>query len=218
MTQLDHIMYACPDLQTGIDEIYALTGVMPVMGGSHPGVGTRNALLSLDNHQYLEIIAPDPAQDLEGTTGQLLLDHGGTGIRSWAIACDSLANVQTLAAARNIGTRDIIDMSRTTPDGIRLAWQLLFLTDPHMPFFIDWLQSPHPALSTPTGCQLSAFHISASHTSASHTNDSHISATGPKTYQDFLSDLSLSIPVTEGENAFTAQLETPKGPVLLTTW
>ena len=26
MTQLDHIMYACPDLQAGIDEIYALTG------------------------------------------------------------------------------------------------------------------------------------------------------------------------------------------------
>lgn len=213
MTQLDHIMYACPDLQAGIDEIYALTGVMPVLGGSHPGVGTRNALLSLDNHQYLEIIAPDPAQDLEGTTGQLLLDHGGTGIRSWAIACDSLTHVQTLAAARNIGTRDIIDMTRTTPDGIILAWQLLFLTDPHMPFFIDWLQSPHPALSTPTGCQLSAFRVSTS-----DTNDSHISATGPITYQDFLSDLSLSVPVTEGENAFTAQLETPKGPVLLNTW
>ena len=203
MTQLDHIMYACPDLQTGIDEIYALTGVMPGMGGSHPGVGTRNALLSLDNHQYLEIIAPDPEQDLTGTTGQLLLDHGGTGIRSWAIACDSLINVATLAAARNIATRDIIDMSRTTPDGIKLAWQLLFLTDPHMPFFIDWLKSPHPALATPTGCQLKSFHISA---------------TAPETYSNLLTDLALSIAVTAGANAFTAELKTPKGIVLLDSW
>ena len=104
-------------------------------------------------------------------------------------------------------------MSRTTPDGTILAWQLLFLTDPNMPFFIDWLQSPHPALSTPTGCQLSAFHISAS-----HTNDSHISAKGPKIYQDFLSDLSLSMRVTAGNKAFTAQLQTPTGPVLLNSW
>ena len=203
MTQLDHIMYACPDLQTGIDEIYALTGVMPAMGGSHPGVGTRNALLSLDNHQYLEIIAPDSEQDLTGTTGQLLLDHGGTGIRSWAIACDSLTNVATLAAARNIATRDIVDMSRTTPDGIKLAWQLLFLTDPHMPFFIDWLKSPHPALATPTGCQLKSFNISA---------------TAPELYGNLLKDLALSIAVTAGANTFTAELKTPKGIVLLNSW
>lgn len=203
MTQLDHIMYACPDLQAGIDEIYALTGVMPAMGGSHPGVGTRNALLSLDNHQYLEIIAPDPEQDLAGTTGQLLLDHGGTGIRSWAIACNSLTKVATLAAARNIATRDIIDMSRTTPDGVKLAWQLLFLTDPHMPFFIDWLKSPHPALSTPTGCQLNSFHISA---------------LVPETYLGLLSDLALPIAVTAGADAFAAELETPKGTVLLNSW
>ena len=203
MAQLDHIMYACPDLQTGIDEIYALTGVMPAMGGSHPGIGTRNALLSLDNRQYLEIIAPDPEQDLTGTTGQLLLDHGGTGIRSWAIACDSLTNVATLAAARNIATRDIIDMRRTTPDGIKLAWQLLFLTDPNMPFFIDWLKSPHPALATPTGCTLKSFHISA---------------TASEPYNKLLTDLALSIAITAGANAFTAELKTPKGIVTLDSW
>ena len=203
MTQLDHIMYACPDLQTGIDEIYALTGVMPTMGGSHHGLGTRNALLSLNNRQYLEIIAPDPEQHLTGTTGQLLLDHGGTGIRSWAIACDSLTNIATLAAARNIATRDIIDMSRTTPDGIKLAWQLLFLSDPHMPFFIDWLKSPHPALAAPAGCQLKSFHISA---------------TASETYSNLLTDLALSIAVTAGANAFTAELVTPKGIVLLDSW
>ena len=121
MTQLDHIMFACADLQTGIDEIYELTGVMPAPGGSHPGVGTRNALLSLDNRQYLEIIAPDPAQDLTGTTGQLLHEHGGSGIRSWAIACDNLQRVADQARNNGLDSREIIDMSRTTPDGIEVG-------------------------------------------------------------------------------------------------
>ena len=203
MTQLDHIMFACADLQDGIDEIYELTGVMPAPGGSHPGVGTRNALLSLDNRQYLEIIAPDPAQDLTGTTGQLLQEHGGSGIRSWAIACDNLQRVADLARHRGLASRDIIDMSRTTSDGIELAWRLLFLRDEHMPFFIDWQNSPHPALSTPTGCRLSHFSINADN---------------PEPYQSLLTDLALQQPVTEGINAFSARLQTPKGEVTLTRW
>ena len=203
MTQLDHIMFACADLQSGIDEIYELTGVMPAPGGSHPGVGTRNALLSLDNRQYLEIIAPDPDQDLAGTTGQLLQDHGGSGIRSWAIACDNLQRVADIARNRGLDSRDIIDMSRTTPDGVELAWQLLFLHDGHMPFFIDWQNSPHPAHSTPTGCRLSHFSINANK---------------PDPYQSLLTDLGLQQAVTDGSNAFSAQLQTPKGNVTLTHW
>ena len=203
MTQLDHIMYACPDLQTGINDIFALTGVMPTMGGSHPGAGTRNALLSLNNEQYLEIIAPDPAQDLTRTTGQVLLDHGGSGIRSWAIACDDLGKVAAAAALQQLATRDVISMSRRTPEGVELAWQLLFLEQTHLPFFIDWQQSPHPALSTPTGCELTAFSVSADQ---------------PEQYQAFLSQLGVLIPVTAGPNAFTAELSTPNGAVLLRTW
>ena len=200
---LDHLMYACADLQTGIDEIYELTGVMPALGGSHPGVGTRNALLSLGNNQYLEIIAPDPEQNLQNTFGQLLLDHGGSGIRSWAIACPNLQRVADIAAAQQLASRDIIDMSRTTPDGIEMAWQLLFLHDPHLPFFIDWQDSPHPSLSTPTGCGLEWFNISAVQAQA---------------YETLLSGLGLPMTVTTGTNAFSAGLQTPKGAVTLHAW
>lgn len=198
-------MFACSDLQAGIDEIYALTGVMPAKGGVHPGVGTRNALVSLDNHQYLEIIAPDPDQELSGTTGEVLLANGGSGIRGWAVACEDLSKVVDVAMTQQLGCRDIINMSRKTPEGLQLAWQLLFMRNAHLPFFIDWQGSPHPALSTPTGCQLSQFTVITQK---------------PTPYREFLSALELdpAIAVIEGTDGFQAELETPRGSVILNAW
>ena len=204
MAKLDHIMFATPDLDQGIEEIADLTGVKPALGGAHPGIGTRNALLSLGEDQYLEIIAPDHRQNLSGTTGELLLEHGGSGIRGWAVATTDLNSLADFATNAGYGCQDILDMSRTTPEGVLLEWQLRFLTGNNLlPFFIDWKASPHPAQSTPKGCSLIEFCVATQDIDA---------------YHQFMDALDLDLSITQGGDHFKAMLQTPRGIVELGNW
>jgi hypothetical protein len=93
------------------------TGVRAVIGGSHPGVGTCNALLSLGGRQYLEIIAPDPEQTQVAARYQILNTLNTPRLITWAAATD---NAETTAKRCRAAGLDVLGPnpgSRQRPDG-----------------------------------------------------------------------------------------------------
>src|SRR5258708_39835127 len=68
---VDHVILGVADLDAGIRELEARTGMHAVRGGQHPGRGTQNALASLGSQTYLEILAPQPGVKLEGDLAEL---------------------------------------------------------------------------------------------------------------------------------------------------
>lgn len=162
MRQIDHIIYAAPDLEAAVDEIEALLGVRAGGGGQHTGQGTHNRLLALGPHTYLEIIAPDPGQP-EPTFPR---PYGVDGVTSgrlvgWALTCDDIEHAVSGARAEGFDPGDIVEGQRLTPSGSLLRWRVTrnALTAGVIPFLIDWGATPHPASSAPAGLVLRKLRI-----------------------------------------------------------
>ncbi len=203
--RLDHLIYTGPDLDGAIAHFETLTGITPGKGGVHPGLGTRNALLSLGDDHYFELLCPDPEQELEGTHGGMFIKLPAPTI--WAYMLKGQDFDKILATLGKAGIEaDVIDASRTTPAGETLTWRLLLPKESpfgdFVPKFIDWMDSPHPSASATKGCSLISFEIG-------HPKSNELGA--------LLEDLESDIPVFPADRPlFLARLATPNGEVIFT--
>jgi len=162
---LDHVLLGCNDLDGGIDFVEQRTGVRAAFGGVHPGRGTRNALLSLDERRYLEIIAPDPKQDRVEPFAQEQVAHlkqlTSPHLIGWAAHPGDLERFAARLREANIPFDGPRAGSRQRPDGKLLQWTTLNLKndrDSLLPFFIEWsADSLHPSEDAPKGCRLTHF-------------------------------------------------------------
>jgi hypothetical protein len=61
---VDHVIYAAPNVDSASSQFARDYGVMPSPGGRHLGYGTRNALVGLGPHTYLELVGIDEEQNM----------------------------------------------------------------------------------------------------------------------------------------------------------
>jgi hypothetical protein len=194
-------VYACRDLERGMDRIEALLGVRPARGGRHPSYGTHNALVSIGAETYLEVIAPDPTVPRPDRGTPFGLDSvRGPRLVTWAVRVEGIAEA---AAAAGLG--EVARGARRTTDGTLLTWEL---TDPHamplggaVPFLIRWGDTPHPAGAAPRAGTLVGFRIE-------HPDPGRVRAA--------LALLRLDVEVTPASTgALVALVETDRGAVEL---
>ena len=120
---MDHIVYGVPRrLMQAVAWFAGLTGVQPVRGGSHEGMGTANFLVGLGAGVYLEIIGPDPDQPQPAGGRWFGIDRLTTSrIVTWAIRTADINGSVAAAKALGYDPGQPTSMSRRTDAGDVLA-------------------------------------------------------------------------------------------------
>ena len=202
----DHVQLACNDLDKGIAFVESRTGVKAASGGVHPGRASRNALLKLGERRYLEILAPDPAQDRSlDVRGLYKIDS--PRLLEWVAHVDDLDPLIRALAGAHIETKPIFPGSRKRPDGKLLRWRALNLKDNRgglLPFFIEWsADSMHPSKDAPARCRLEYFEIMSA---------------DPEELSSTFKRMGLDLPVERSDKArLRALISGPKGDLRLST-
>jgi hypothetical protein len=200
--ELDHIILAINDLDRGIAEFAAQTGVTPDRGGEHPGRNTQNALVSLGEGRYLEILAPSAtAPDPDA-----IVPFRHLAVAGWALHGGPLEPLLDGLRRAGFPTVGPTPGSRRQPGGTLLEWKTGGASGEGLglaPFLIEWSSATaHPSRTAPGGCRLDTIELRERN---------------PAPLQKFLAALGYSGAVRSGEPGMVVRLVCPKGKVTFAT-
>lgn len=204
--KVDHLIYIVKDLEQGIVDMEKLLGVRAVMGGSHPGIGTKNALIALSDSTYLELFAPDPAQTEYHQPRPFGMDDlAKPKLVGWAAKGTNLTELSALSLTDKLSLGKVMHAHRKTADNKDLNWHFtnprIVLGDGLVPFFINWGYSEHPALTAAKGAKLIQLR-------AIHPNPAKISTLTAK--------LGIELSVSKGATPIlVAMIDSPNGLIEL---
>jgi hypothetical protein len=204
MIQLDHFIWGVPKLEAARHSFFEKSGIWPELGGQHPSIGSHNALISLEK-AYFEFIAVDSslpqsdhpfARELQSVREPRFL--------GWALQTDDFTRLRKILSRFELSLSNVAAGSRRTPEGQLIQYEYADLQGLEelgfiVPFVVRWIDSIHPSVTSPHGCQLKKFSITH--------------ASSPR-FEDFLSYLNLGLNTIQGpSNGLSVELSTPKGIV-----
>ena len=200
---MDHLVYCVPDLEEAMAFFRDQHGIHPVIGGKHLKKGTQNALFSLGNQCYLEILAIDESNTSIDTDRWMGIDHlTSPKLTRWSLKSDDLRHDTSIVNAYKPEMGAIEEGQRQTTSGKTLRWDMILpLSYPEVeliPFMVDWSSSEtHPNDSLSDTSQLIGL-------SLGHPD--------PETVQKYLNELGINLEVVPSDKAtITASIKGPKG-------
>ncbi|KNX39020.1 VOC family protein [Luteipulveratus halotolerans] len=164
--RIDHVVYAAEQdgLVATSKRLGEQLGVDVVDGGLHPRFGTRNVVIPLSHHRFIEVVEPldHPASD-KAPFGQAVkaCSENGGGWLGWVV------EVRDLAKAEARVGREAAPGNRHRPDGVEITWKQLgvkgLMADPQVPFFIHWDdEAQHPSHDGSADADLKSLQIAGS--------------------------------------------------------
>lgn len=212
MLQLDHLTVVAPDLAEGVAHVRDCLDLDVPFGQRHLYMGTHNHLLQLGDGVYLEIVARDPAAAPQAHRRWFGLDDQrqvradwdeGRRLKGWVARTDAIDTV--LAGRENVLGRkvalpqDAPAFDFAIPDGGSLP------LDGILPSIIDRRGRPRSmATIADLGARLTSFTLA-------HPEPAAIEAL----YRD-LAIMRAPMVVPGARPRYSAQIETPTGPRVLT--
>jgi hypothetical protein len=210
MVALDHLVVAAHTLEEGVQWCETTLGITPGPGGKHPLMSTHNRLFSIASDAfpdaYFEIIAIDPEAPPPGRARWFGLDHldlsKGPRLATFVARTAALDTTLTALSSAGFDGGLALAVSRETPTGL-LRWRIAVrddgavLCNGALPTLIEWGKR-YPAASMPSsGVILRSLVLRGV----------------PKSALDIAQVTFTDAPGP----ALEAQLQTPRGPITLTS-
>ncbi len=146
-TQIDHLVFAAPNLPEGVQYLEDQLGIQLQPGGEHPRMGTHNALLKVGSNAYLEVIAINPQAEKPGGPRWFGLDERLSDVAPSLCTWVARTNdIQAAAAHAPDWFGEIVPMQRG-----ELNWLISIPADGRLaldgicPSLIEWPVGSHPS-------------------------------------------------------------------------